>query len=87
MTVNLIPQDELTLNLLAKVLAKMYRHSLSSKNGAPAEVAEPGTGASGTDLGDRRCRTGMMGTLDMIDWEIHGPLHDGSHLHRGVLAR
>jgi hypothetical protein len=53
MTVNLIPQDELTLDLLAEVLAKMYRHSLNSKNNAPAEVAESDTGASRADLGDR----------------------------------
>ncbi len=53
MTVNLIPQDELTLDLLAEVLAKMYRHSLINKSDAPAEVAEPGTSASSADLGDR----------------------------------
>ena len=54
MTVNLIFQDELTLGLLAEVLAKMYRCSLNSKNNAPAEVAKPGPGASSADLGDRR---------------------------------
>jgi hypothetical protein len=30
MSVSLIPRDELTLDLLAEVLAKMYRHSLNS---------------------------------------------------------
>ena len=29
MSVNLIPQDKLTLELLAEILAKMYRHSLN----------------------------------------------------------
>ena len=51
---NLIPQDELTLDLLAEVLAKMYLYSLNNKNDAPAEVVEPGTGASSADLGNRR---------------------------------
>jgi hypothetical protein len=53
MTVNLIPQDELTLNLLAEVLAKMYQFSLKSKNDAPDEVAEPDMGTSSADLGNR----------------------------------
>lgn len=54
MGVNLIPQDELTLGLLAQILAKMYWYALNSKNDAPAEVAEPGPGASSVDLGDRQ---------------------------------
>jgi UDP-N-acetylglucosamine:LPS N-acetylglucosamine transferase len=54
MTVNLIPQDELTLNLLAEVLAKMYQHSLNNKHDALAEVAEPGAGTSSADLENRR---------------------------------
>lgn len=57
MTVNLIPQDELTLDLLAKVLAKMYRHFLNgkknSKNDAPVEVGEPRPDMSGLDYRNR----------------------------------
>ena len=54
MIMNLIPQDELTLDLLAEVLAKMYRYSLNSKHNAPDEVAEPAPGASSADLENRR---------------------------------
>lgn len=53
MTVNLIIQDELTLDLLAEVLAKMYQCSLNSINDASAEVAEPSLITFGTDLEGR----------------------------------
>ena len=43
MTVNLIPQDELTLNLLAEVFAKMYLHSLNEKSDVPAQAVDPGS--------------------------------------------
>ena len=53
MTVDLIPQDRLTLELLAKVLAKMYRYSLNSekisRDDAPIETAESGPGESSAD--------------------------------------
>ena len=46
MTVNLIPQDELTLNLLAEVLAKMYQFYLKSKDDAHTEDGEPDSSIS-----------------------------------------
>ena len=49
MTMNLIPQDELTLDLLAEVLAKMYRYSSNNKHNAPDKVVEPASGASSAD--------------------------------------
>ncbi len=64
MTANLIPQDELTLNLLAEVLAKMYQHSLNNKKDTPVEATEPDTSVSSADLGDRhRDRTTLVRDL------------------------
>jgi hypothetical protein len=40
MSVNLVPQDELTLDLLAEVLAKMYRHSMDNGSNVPREGVE-----------------------------------------------
>ena len=54
MTVGLVPQDEVTLSLLAKVLAKMYRRSLDDEGDTPAESAWTGPGEpDGESVADR----------------------------------
>ena len=55
MAVNLVPQDKFTLELLASVLAKMYRHSVKHKNTTVAKVAESGNDAPSTGPG-RSCQ-------------------------------
>ena len=54
MTVDLIPQDKLTLDLLAEVLAAMYRFSLKDENDVPAKVEGTGSSTPSADLGIRR---------------------------------
>ena len=58
MTVGLIPQDELTIDLLAKVLAKMYRFSRNNGADEPPEAAAPSPRTAGANalgrLADRR---------------------------------
>jgi hypothetical protein len=54
MTVSLIPQDELTLNLLAEVLAEMYQLSLNTRNDASDVAAARGTRASSANIEDQR---------------------------------
>ena len=57
-TVGLVPQDEITLSLLARVLAKMYRRSLYNEGDPPAESARTGAGApDGESVADRQAQS------------------------------
>jgi hypothetical protein len=69
MTVSLIPRDELTLDLLAQVLAKMYRHSMNSEHHAPGRMSETKLIASPAGP-DSRSLSRVTSKPDLVQAEV-----------------